>query len=74
VIVEALVHDLAVLPLPARHLLQRDARLSMGDIDQEVNVQASGEIGELAVSFRRMVNAFKVMNSMMGAESPEDGK
>jgi len=55
---------------PVRQLTSIADRVSNGDIKQEVNVQASGEIGELADSFKRMVNAFKIMDSMANAEAP----
>jgi nitrogen fixation/metabolism regulation signal transduction histidine kinase len=55
---------------PVRQLTSIADRVSNGDIKQEVNVQASGEIGELADSFKRMVNAFKIMDSMANADAP----
>jgi methyl-accepting chemotaxis protein len=53
---------------PVRALTTIADKVSMGDVKQDVNVDASGEIGELASSFKRMVNAFKVMNAMLNAE------
>lgn len=40
-------------------------RVSRGDIMAKVDVESSDEIGELASSFKRMVNAFKIMDALL---------
>lgn len=50
---------------PVKHLTELADRVSRGEIDQSVDVPASGEIADLRESFRRMVNAFKMMDAMM---------
>jgi HAMP domain-containing protein len=54
---------------PVRQLTEIADKVSMGDLQQQVAVSASGEIGDLASSFSRMVNAFKVMDAMLSEDA-----
>jgi HAMP domain-containing protein len=50
---------------PVKLLTEIADRVSRGEINQTVNITASGEIADLRNSFSRMVNAFKMMELMM---------
>ena len=57
---------------PVVYLTSRAEEISMGKgLDKEIDVRSNDEIGELAKSFQRMVNAFKVQMAML--EEAEQG-
>ena len=49
-------------------------KVSNGDLKQKLEVTGSGEIRELAQAFGRMINCFKVMESLLrdDAKAQED--
>ncbi|HWQ64611.1 MAG TPA: HAMP domain-containing protein [Methanospirillum sp.] len=50
---------------PVQKLTEIAKQISMGDLNTEINVETrNSEIGELVESFRRLINAFKIMNAM----------
>lgn len=50
---------------PIQKLTEIAKQISMGDLNTEINVETrNSEIGELVESFRRLINAFKIMNAM----------
>jgi len=55
----------SLLTRPLATLTNVANRVSRGDIMAKVDVSSSDEIGELASSFRRMVNAFKIMDALL---------
>ena len=57
---------------PIKQLTIIADQISMGDLQIEINVHTNDEINDLAESFRRMINAFKMMVSMH--ESYEEEK
>ncbi len=54
----------SVMTGPIRSLTDVANRISKGDITAKVSVASNDEIGELAESFKRMVNAFKIMDAL----------
>ena len=58
---------------PVKHLTNVANRVSKGEITEKVEISSSDEIGDLAESFRRMINAFKVMEAMSKEESAPKG-
>ncbi len=54
----------SVMTGPIRSLTEVANRISKGDITAKVSVTSNDEIGELAESFKRMVNAFKIMDAL----------
>jgi HAMP domain-containing protein len=40
----------------------------MGELNQEINIKSKDEIGDLGEAFQRMINAFKMTNSMVSEE------
>ena len=54
---------------PVKYLTDVANRVSKGDISEKIEVSSSDEIGELASSFKRMINAFKVMEAMTREEA-----
>jgi len=50
---------------PIQKLTDVAKQVSMGDLNAEIKIDTSnGEIGELVESFRRLINAFKIMKAM----------
>ncbi|KCZ72589.1 HAMP domain [Candidatus Methanoperedens nitroreducens] len=49
---------------PLRSLTDVANKVSRGEIDAKISVASKDEIGELAESFKRMVNAFKIMDAL----------
>jgi len=49
---------------PVKNLTSVANKVSKGDMTEKVDVSSSDEIGDLADSFRRMINAFKMMEAM----------
>ncbi len=58
---------------PVKNLTNVANRVSKGDMTEKVEVSSSDEIGDLAESFKRMINAFKVMEAMSKEESAPKG-
>jgi PAS domain S-box-containing protein len=51
--------------IPIQKLANLANRVSMGDLDAQINVESgNGEIRELVESFRRLINAFKIMEAI----------
>lgn len=56
---------------PITQLSKVARSVSMGDLrDTEVNVMSNDEIGDLAASFNRMINSYKILDAL----SREDGR
>ena len=49
---------------PLKKLSNIAEKVSMGDLNQTVDVQTKDEINDLAASFQRMINAFKVTEAL----------
>jgi HAMP domain-containing protein len=49
---------------PITHLKDVADNVSMGDLQQTVTITGDDEIGELAQSFQRMINAFKISQAL----------
>jgi methyl-accepting chemotaxis protein len=49
---------------PIKQLKDVADKVSMGDLQQEIKINSNDEIGELAQSFQRMINAFKISQAM----------
>ncbi|HWQ65700.1 MAG TPA: HAMP domain-containing protein [Methanospirillum sp.] len=60
----------ASITRPIKKLTEIADKVSMGDLQTTIDVHTNDEIDDLAESFRRMINAFKMMVSMQ--ESPEE--
>lgn len=58
---------------PVKNLTDVANKVSKGDMTEKVEVSSSDEIGDLAESFKRMINAFKVMEAMSKEESSPKG-
>lgn len=58
---------------PVKNLTNVADRVSKGDITEMVEVSSSDEIGDLTHSFKRMINAFKVMEAMTKEDSAPRG-
>lgn len=58
---------------PVKNLTTVADKVSKGDITEKVQVSSSDEIGDLANSFKRMINAFKVMEAMSKEDSAPKG-
>ena len=54
---------------PIRSLMEVSNKISWGDMNVDINVVSKDEIGDLAKSFNRMKNAFKVMDDLANGES-----
>jgi methyl-accepting chemotaxis protein len=54
---------------PIERLKDVADKVSMGDLQQELKITGDDEIGELAQSFQRMINAFKMSQAMNEEES-----
>lgn len=54
----------SIVTNPIRTLTDVANRVSKGDIGANVSVTSNDEIGELAESFKRMVNAFRIMDAL----------
>lgn len=57
---------------PIKQLTEIADKVSMGDLETEITVHTNDEINDLAESFRRMINAFKMMVSMQDVTEEED--
>jgi HAMP domain-containing protein len=49
---------------PLKKLSEIAGKVSMGDIDQKIDVKTGDEIDDLAGSFQRMINAFKMTEAL----------
>lgn len=56
---------------PIKNLTNMANKISWGDMNVNVNIRSKDEIGDLARSFNRMKNAFKIM-VVMNENEPED--
>ena len=56
------------LSRPIRRLTEIADKVSMGKLDEEIDVRTNDEINDLAESFTRMINAFKIMVSLQDEE------
>jgi nitrogen fixation/metabolism regulation signal transduction histidine kinase len=56
---------------PLRQLTAISEKVSMGELDHEIKVNTKDEINDLAQSFQRMINAFKVTESLSKETSEE---
>lgn len=54
---------------PVTYLTGIANRVSKGDMTEKIEVSSSDEIGDLASSFKRMINAFKIMEAMTREEA-----
>lgn len=54
----------SLLTKPLRLLTETANKVSKGDIHAKVEVSSKDEIGDLAESFKRMINAFKIMDAL----------
>jgi methyl-accepting chemotaxis protein len=59
---------------PVKHLTNIANKVSKGDLTENVEVSSKDEIGDLAASFKRMINAFKVMEAMSKEENIRPGE
>lgn len=59
---------------PVKHLTNVANKVSKGDLTEKVEVSSTDEIGDLALSFKRMINAFKVMEAMSKEENISPGE
>ncbi|MCX6693833.1 MAG: HAMP domain-containing protein [Methanomicrobiales archaeon] len=57
---------------PIIQLTRIAEKVSLGDLTQEIDVKTGDEIEDLAVSFRRMINAFKVMERLNREDQEEE--
>jgi HAMP domain-containing protein len=57
-----------MLTKPINKLTEIANKVSMGNLDEEIDIQTNDEINDLADSFRRMINAFKMMVAMQENE------
>lgn len=53
-----------IVTKPIKNLTDVANKVSKGEIGAKVSVESNDEIGELAESFKRMVNAFKIMDAL----------
>jgi HAMP domain-containing protein len=53
---------------PLKNLTTVAGKVSMGELDQEIKIKSKDEIGDLGEAFQRMINAFKMTNSMVSEE------
>lgn len=58
---------------PVKLLTNVADKVSKGEVSEEIKVSSSDEIGDLAASFKRMVNAFKIMEAMSKEDSAPKG-
>jgi len=56
---------------PIKQLTEIADKVSMGDLQTKIDVHTNDEIDDLAESFRRMINAFKMMVSMQEEQEEE---
>lgn len=59
---------------PIKHLTNIADKVSKGDLTENVEVSSTDEIGDLAASFKRMINAFKMMEAMSKEENIPPGE
>lgn len=59
---------------PVKNLTSVANRVSKGDMTEKVEVSSSDEIGDLAESFKRMINAFKMMEAMSKEDNTPPGR
>jgi nitrogen fixation/metabolism regulation signal transduction histidine kinase len=53
---------------PLKKLTTVAGKVSMGELNQEINIKSKDEIGDLGEAFQRMINAFKMTNAMVSEE------
>jgi|GEM_PF-2228674 len=58
--------------VPIKKLTEIANQASMGDLQAKIDVNTDNEIGDLAESFKRMINAFKIVESMNTYKSDEE--
>ncbi len=56
---------------PVAHLTQMSSNISLGDLDTKVEVQAGGEIGELASAIERMRTSLKMIIERLSDEEED---
>lgn len=49
---------------PLKNLTTVAGKVSMGDLDQKIEIKSKDEIGDLGEAFQRMINAFKMTSAM----------
>jgi HAMP domain-containing protein len=49
---------------PLKRLTEVAGKVSLGELDHEINIKSKDEIGDLGEAFQRMINAFKMSNAM----------
>lgn len=49
---------------PLKKLTDIAGKVSVGELDQQINITSKDEIGDLGQAFQRMINAFKMSNAM----------
>lgn len=54
----------SMLTNPLKVLTDTANRVSKGNINEKVSISSKDEIGDLAESFKRMINAFKIMEAL----------
>ncbi|MCZ7396992.1 MAG: HAMP domain-containing protein, partial [Candidatus Methanoperedens sp.] len=54
----------SMLTKPLKVLTDTANRVSKGNIHEKVSISSKDEIGDLAESFKRMINAFKIMEAL----------
>lgn len=59
---------------PVKNLTGIANKVSKGDMTEKVEVSSSDEIGDLAESFKRMINAFKMMEAMSKEDNTPPGR
>jgi nitrogen fixation/metabolism regulation signal transduction histidine kinase len=52
------------LTKPLKTLTTVAGKVSMGELDQKIDINSKDEIGDLGEAFQRMINAFKMTNAM----------
>jgi len=57
---------------PIVRLTEIANKVSNGQLNHEIKRESDDEIGDLSESFRKMINAFKVIQRMAGADTTED--
>jgi nitrate/nitrite-specific signal transduction histidine kinase len=53
---------------PLKSLTTVAGKVSMGELNQQINIKSKDEIGDLGEAFQRMINAFKMTNAMVSEE------
>jgi methyl-accepting chemotaxis protein len=60
------------LTRPIRRLTEIADKVSLGNLEHDITIDSDDEIGDLSESFRRMINAFKMMDAM--SRESEEGE